>query len=93
MECVPTDKVLSDKVAWPLARLALPSEVLPSMKVMLPLGVPAPGATAVTMAVKVTAWPDTVWLAEEVSVAAVVALLMICPSAVVLLEAKLVLPW
>jgi hypothetical protein len=48
------------------------------------------------MAVKVTAWPDTVGLAEEVSVVAVVAAaawLTICPSAVVVLEAKFVLPW
>jgi hypothetical protein len=60
---------------------------------MLPVGVPVPGVTAATMAVKVTAWPDTVGLAEEVSVVAVAAWLMTCPSAVVVLEAKLVLPW
>jgi hypothetical protein len=45
------------------------------------------------MAVKVTAWPDTAGLAEEVSVVAVAAWLMTWPSAVVLLEAKFVLPW
>jgi hypothetical protein len=93
MECVPADNVLSVKVAWPPDRLALPSDVLPSRKVTLPAGVPAPGATAATMAVKVTAWPETVGLAEEVSVVAVVAGLMTWLSAVVVLDAKLVLPW
>ena len=29
----------------------------PSLKVTVPVGVPAPGLTAATVAVKVTAWP------------------------------------
>src|SRR5205823_2240067 len=38
-------------------------------------GVPAPGATILTVAVKVTAWPPTEGLGEEVSVVVVAALL------------------
>ena len=47
----------------------------PSVKVTLPVGVPAPGATAVTVAVKVTTWPETDGLAVEVTVVVLEALL------------------
>jgi hypothetical protein len=40
----------------------------PSVKVTLPVGVPAPGATAATVAVKVTTWPKTDGLTVELSV-------------------------
>ncbi len=36
---------------------------MPSLKVTVPLGVPAPGATAATVAVNVTRWPKTDGLA------------------------------
>ena len=43
------------RVARPSApTAAVPRTVLPSSKVTVPVGVPAPGATAVTVAVKVT---------------------------------------
>src|SRR2546427_8066655 len=35
----------------------VPIGVAPSLKVTVPVGVPVPGALAVTVAVKVTAWP------------------------------------
>jgi hypothetical protein len=41
------------------------------MKVTVPFTVPAPGATGVTVAVSVTAWPDTEGFAEEVNVVCV----------------------
>jgi hypothetical protein len=43
----------------------------------LPVGVPAPGAAAETLAVKVTAWPYAEGLAEEVTDVVVSALLTV----------------
>ena len=43
------------------------------MKVTVPVGVPAPGETAATVAVKVTDWPKTLGLVEEVSVVVLLA--------------------
>jgi hypothetical protein len=40
----------------PLSELVA-SAVEPAMKVTLPVGVPLPGATALTVAVNVTDWP------------------------------------
>ena len=41
--------------------------VVPSMKVTVPVGVPLPGAAAITVAVNVTGWPNTEGLAEAVT--------------------------
>src|SRR3981081_292810 len=50
--------------AW----LAQPAMLTPpSWKVTVPVGVPAPGGLAVTVAVKVTLWPATEGLTEELS--------------------------
>ena len=57
------DEVL--KVAWPEARVPVPSVVEPSLKVTVPVGVPVPGATGLNVTVKVMDWPDTEGLAEE----------------------------
>jgi hypothetical protein len=46
-------------VATPFPSVPVPSDVDPFMKVTVPDGVPAPGETAVTFAVKVTSWPWT----------------------------------
>src|SRR5437763_14566523 len=76
MECDPT---LSEDVAqraWPVLRerlLQLVMAVPPSMKVTFPVGVPAPGLLAVTVAVKVTDCPDTDGLAEELTAVVVPA--------------------
>jgi hypothetical protein len=51
------DEVL--KVALPPLRETVARIAEPSRKVTLPVGVPEPGAFAVTAAVKVTDWPDT----------------------------------
>ena len=47
----------------------------PSVKVTVPVGVPAPGATAATVAVKVTTWPKTEGLAVELTVVVLESLL------------------
>ena len=39
--------------------------VVPSMKVTVPVGTPAPGDAAATVAVNVTAWPKTLGLTER----------------------------
>src|SRR5206468_157306 len=55
-------------MAWPaLSRVPVPRMVEPSLKVTVPVGVPAPGLFAVTVAVNVTACPDSEGLAEEVT--------------------------
>ena len=40
-------------------------EVVPSINVIEPVGVPLPGATAATWAVKVKVWPKTPGFADE----------------------------
>ena len=74
MEWVATLSAEVVKVAWPPLSAPVPSVVVPSLKVTVPVGVPAPGATAVTVAVKVTAWPNTEGLAKEASAVVVSAL-------------------
>jgi hypothetical protein len=44
----------------------------------LPVGVPAPGATALTVAVKVTGWLETLGLADETTAAELLALVTFC---------------
>src|SRR5438309_1107494 len=61
------------KVAWPLLRAFVASGVPPSWKTTLPLGVPEPGNTALTVAVNVTDWPNTDGLFPDASVVAVLA--------------------
>jgi hypothetical protein len=39
----------------------------PSRKVTVPVGVPEPGGFAITVAVKVTLWPETEGLADDPS--------------------------
>ena len=62
----PTARVAVDKVAIPLAlRLATPKVDVAPLKLTVPVGVPAPGALAETVAVRVTICPNTAGLAEE----------------------------
>ena len=63
------------KVAWPLAMVTLAASVVaPSVKVTVPVGVPVAGATAATVAVNVTACPNTEGLGAEVTVVLLEAL-------------------
>ena len=48
----------------PPLRVPVPKVVAPSLKVTVPEGVPTPGETAATVAVKMTGWPDTEGLGE-----------------------------
>ncbi len=81
IECDPTanDDVL--KVAVPLVSETLPKDVVPSMKVTLPVGIPAPGEAAETVAVKVTDCPNTEGFAAAVTLLVVAALLTTCVKA------------
>ena len=49
--------------------------VPPCRNSMFPVGVPVPGATTATVAVKVTGWPTTDGLTEEATAVVVAALL------------------
>src|ERR1043166_7754668 len=73
-----TDKVEEEEVAEPPLRLLVAREVAPSLKVTVPVGVPAPGETALTVAVKVTDWPNTEGFCDEATATALVALLTVC---------------
>ncbi len=76
IECEPTESEAVVKVAWPALRLAVPRVVAPSLNVTVPVGVPLPGGVEVTVAVKVTAWPNTDGLPEAVTAVLVSALTM-----------------
>jgi hypothetical protein len=58
-------------VAWPPLSDPEPMGEPPSWKFTVPAGVPAPGPTTVTVAVKVTDWPNTDGLAEGATVVVV----------------------
>ena len=66
--------------------------VAPSLKTTLPVGVPAPGATALTVAVKVTDWPNTDGLAEEARATALLAWLTVWVTTAEVLVLKLPSP-
>src|SRR5262249_14756124 len=63
-------------------RLPCPMLVAPSEKITSPLGLPAP--LPVTVAVKVTLWPQTEGLAEETTTVVLLLLPTVCVSAPVL---------
>src|SRR5438876_1134623 len=66
IEWEPTASVLVTNVAWPEPfRVPVPRVLEPSLKVTVPVGVPAPVLLAVTVAVKVTGCPDPDGLIEE----------------------------
>src|SRR5262249_61580713 len=76
----------------PLRGVAVRRPVVPSREVTVPVGVPAPGATAATVAVKVTDCPNTVGFVADTTVALLLALLTVCGSVVEMLLEKLVSP-
>lgn len=61
-------------------RIVEPRLVGPSLKLMVPVGVPAPGATALTVAVKITVWLKFEGFVVEVSEIAVEALFTVRPT-------------
>lgn len=92
IECGPMTSAVSVKDACPLMRFAVPRLVAPSWRVTLPVAVPAPGATALTVAVMTTDWPKTLGFAEEVSATTVAALFTIWDKGDEVLELKLLSP-
>ena len=62
----------------PLLKVPVPIGLPPSRNVTVPVGVPEPGATGETVAVKVTDWPNTDGFADEVTVVVVFALFTTC---------------
>ena len=54
IECVPLDRLEIVNVARPALSELLPKVLLPSLKVIVPVGVAVPGAFATVVAVKVT---------------------------------------
>lgn len=62
-------------VAEPALSAPLPSVVAPSLNVTVPVGVPAPGATALTVAVNVTVCPKTDGFTEDIAVVVVASAL------------------
>src|SRR5260221_12781160 len=75
-----SDEVVNVATPDALSGMLLPITVEPSLKLTVPVGTPAPGATAATVAVSVTGWPAQEGLSEEASVVAVAALLTTCGS-------------
>jgi hypothetical protein len=64
-------------IALPEVSGIVASVVVPSLKVTEPVGVPTPGATAVTLAVKVTDCPKLDGFGEDVTLLRVSALLTV----------------
>jgi hypothetical protein len=89
---VATDNAPVEKVATPPVSVPVPMTAAPSRKFTVPVGVPAPGLTAATVAVKVTDCPKTDGLVPDVRLVVVLALPTTCDTAVLVLVRKLTSP-
>src|ERR1700730_11598511 len=92
---LPTPAYVTEQVAMPATRAWLTQAAMltpPSWKVTVPVGVPAPGGFAVTVAVNVTTWPATEGLTEELSAVVVASWLMVWVSGADVLVRKLASP-
>ena len=74
--CAPTVSVLLEQDAVPAATVPVQIVVAPSLKVIVPVGVPAPGAVTETVEPKDTDCPETLGFGVEVGVLAVVLALL-----------------
>src|ERR671925_426462 len=79
MLCGPTDSEAVLYVAFPELSDTVAKELVPSLKVTEPVGVPAPGDTAVTAAVNVTDCPKVDGFVEDVTLLRLSALFTVCP--------------
>ena len=70
----------------------MPSVVAPSLKVIVPVGVPEPGAIAAMLAVNVTDWPDTDGFTEEATAVVLPAWFTVCVRVDEVLATKLLSP-
>ena len=86
--------VVTHVAVLPLMATVLHSVVAPSVNVTVPVGVPAPGAAASTVAVKVTVWPNDALpgLAGVAVIVVVVLALLTVKASVPLLVLKFVSP-
>ena len=89
-------RVVGDRTAGPVAvpplRVTVLSAVLPSMKTTLPVGVPIPGLTTLTVAVNITLWPNTDGFVAEVNPVLLLALPTTWLTVAEVLPAKLPSP-
>ena len=84
------EEVVND--ALPPDSVPVARAVVPSRKVTTPLGVPEPGETALTVAVNVTAWPNTDGSGAPLTVVVVLALATAYEVAGDVLARKFALP-
>lgn len=92
IEWLPRLSVEVLNVAIPPLSVFEPKVVAPSLKVTVPVGVPDPGATALTVAVKVTDWPKTEGFADDATAVVVLSVFTICVRMEEVLVEKLELP-
>jgi hypothetical protein len=92
IECDPTASVLVVNVAIPPDNVPVPNVTVPSRNVTVPEGLPAPGATTVTVAVKVTLCPTIDGFRDEVMLVVVLALLTAEVNTPLVLPLKFVSP-
>ena len=78
------------KVATPPLNVLVANAVAPSLNVTVPVGVPVPGAVALTVAVIVTDCPNTEGLADDASAVELLALFTVCVNVEEVLVVKLV---
>jgi hypothetical protein len=92
MECEPalSEEIVS--VACPPLKVPVPRLAGPSMNVAVPVGVPAAGATEMTVADNVTGWPTTPGLGKTLTEALVEPWLTVCVREEDVLVAKLLSP-
>jgi hypothetical protein len=90
MVWLPTDTAAVTNVALPAVKVAAPNVAAESRNVTVPVGVPV--NCGLTVAVKVTVWPNTDGLVELVTVVALVALFTVCVMATDVLLLKLLSP-
>jgi hypothetical protein len=92
MVWLPTARAEVVNVALPELKVAVPKVAAPSRKVTVPVGVPEPGATALTVAVNVTDCPNTDGFTDEVTVVELLSLFTVCVIADDVLLLKFVSP-
>jgi len=93
MEWLPRLRADVENVAWPEAfKVLVLSDLVPSLKVTLPVATAVPGALATTVAVKVTDWLRFDGLREEVTDVLVASLFTVWVNAEEVLVLKLALP-
>ena len=90
MKCEPARSVVRTSFAELLERATVPSEVVPSKKLTVPVALVPTGDC--TVAVKVMLWPTIAGLADDVTEVEVAAGFTVSVSAVEVLAAKFVSP-